>query len=156
MAADTLEPVTPSESEASVARESSLRLASYLKKVRKHQGKRRPRIFLDEARGEALDIPGHALELLVSLLEQMAKGNGVMIIAVDHELTTQQAADLLNVSRPYLVRLLDEGKIPHRKVGKHRRVPVKELMEYKRKTDKKRRAALDELAEQAQELKMGY
>ena len=75
-----------------------------------------------------------------------------MIIPKEVELTTQQAADMLNVSRPYLIRLLESGKIPYRKVGRHRRITCEALMKYKRRDDLERRAAADDLADLSQEL----
>jgi excisionase family DNA binding protein len=145
------ETVTPTEADARLARESSRRLARYL-------SKRKPlrvRIQPDDDE-EPIAIPVSALRLLAHILTEMAQGNAVTLIPIHAELSTQQAADLLNVSRPFLVRLLEEGKIPCRKIGTHRRALFQDLMAYKRQQDEDRLKALEELAAQAQELKMGY
>jgi excisionase family DNA binding protein len=148
----THEPVAPTETEALLARETSRLLASHVS-TRQNL---RIRIMDDEQTGDVLSLPASAVRLLLDILTEMAQGNAITLIPVHAELTTQQAADLLNVSRPHLVGLLEEGKIPHRKVGTHRRVLFQDLMAYKKHTDKGREKVLDQLAEEAQELDMGY
>jgi excisionase family DNA binding protein len=142
------EPVAPTEAEAQMANDSGRRLARYAQRDLKLQ--------IAGKHGEAITLPASAVRLLVRLLSEMAAGNTVTLVPIHAELTTQQAADSLGVSRPFLVKLLDEGSIPSRKVGTHRRVLFSDLMAYRQKTDKQRLKALDELAAQAQELKMGY
>lgn len=105
---------------------------------------------------EAVAVPASALRLFLHLLTEMSQGNAVTLIPTHAELTTQQAADLLNVSRPYLVKVLDEGKIPCRTVGKYRRVRFDDLMAYKQKDDGARAKILDQLTAKAQELRIGY
>jgi len=97
-------------------------------------------------------IPSAAFRLLVTILAEMASGNAVRLIAHHAELTTQEAAELLNVSRPYLVRLLDDGRIPFHRVGTHRRVLFKDVMTYKVEHRRARGVALDALSRLDQEL----
>jgi excisionase family DNA binding protein len=101
-------------------------------------------------------IPAPAARLFTDILMQLSEGNTVTVLPHQVELTTQKAAELLNVSRPYLIGLLDGGKIPSRKVGTHRRIYAKDVLNYKRMIDSDRNRALNELAKQAQELNMGY
>ena len=146
MAEATLAPALPSEAEAILAKETSRVLAS-------HMGAAEPLQFrIGPAPEETVRVPTSAVRMLVRILEEMAKGNAITLIPVHAELTTQEAADMLNISRPSLIQLLDEGKIDYRKVGTHRRVRFEALMKFKREADADRKAALAELAAYDQEL----
>lgn len=101
-------------------------------------------------------LPMSALQLLSEILSEMADGNAVRIVPVHAELTTQEAADLLSVSRPYVVKLLETGKLGFHNMGKHRRIWLKDLMTYKKVRDERSDLAIESLAAEAQELRMGY
>lgn len=101
-------------------------------------------------------VPHAAFELFLEILGQMANGNAVTIVPVHAELTTQQAADILNVSRPYLIQLIEDRKIPCTRIGTHRRIRFDDLMAYKEKADRERRAVLAELTAEAQKHDLGY
>ena len=105
---------------------------------------------------EPIALPHSAAKLLIEGLAELAKGNEVRMLPVHAELTTQEASELLNLSRPYVVRLLDGGKIPSYKVGTHRRVRLDDVLAYKRELDDDRLDALEKLVAEAQELDMGY
>ena len=101
-------------------------------------------------------LPPQAMQALAKALTHLAAGNEVVVEARTDELTTQQAANYLRVSRPFLVGLLEKGQLPFRKVGSHRRVLLSDLESYKKRIDAQRFQALEQLAAQAQELGMGY
>ncbi|MGH9197942.1 MAG: helix-turn-helix domain-containing protein [Acidimicrobiia bacterium] len=118
-----------------------------------------PAVTIDADEGgqtPSVVVPRGAFELFLEILGQMANGNAVTIVPIHAELTTQQAADYLNVSRPYLIGLLEANKIQYRKVGTHRRIKFADLMKYKQEDYAGRRAALDELTAEAQRLGLGY
>jgi excisionase family DNA binding protein len=103
-----------------------------------------------------LKLPPKVLRLIADLLGAMAQGKAVTVVPKELDVTTQEAAMFLNVSRPYFVRLLDQGKLPFHKVGTHRRVRFEDVVKYKEARQQGARNALQELADQAQELDMGY
>ena len=97
-------------------------------------------------------IPTAAYRLLVDVLTQMSQGNAVTLIPIHAELTTQEAADLLNVSRPYLIKQIEAGEIPHHKIGRHRRIRFNDLIAYKERVDADRAQAIDDLVAQTEAL----
>ncbi|MDQ3254348.1 MAG: helix-turn-helix domain-containing protein [Acidobacteriota bacterium] len=105
---------------------------------------------------DEITLPPQAVKALAEVLEHLAEGKEVTIAAHPVEMTTQQVAEFLRVSRPFLIGLLEKGEIPHRKVGTHRRVLFADVAAYKQRADEKRLEALEQLAAQAQELGMGY
>lgn len=142
--------VMPSEQDARLATESSRILSA----VDGKQDAGEFRVKLEG--GEELRLPSAVKTLLIHLLTEMSRGNAVKIIPIHAELTTQEAADYLNVSRPFLVGLLEKGEVKFHKVGTHRRVKFEDLSAYKQKVDAKQDAAMAELSKQAQEHDMGY
>jgi len=116
----------------------------------------RIQIFDEKNEAHAAALPTSALRLLVDILAELAEGNAVKVVPIHAELTTQQAADFLGVSRPHLVGLVDRNEIPHHKVGTHRRIYFRDLLEYRKASLERSATALDALAEQAQKLGMGY
>ncbi|MNZ33337.1 Helix-turn-helix domain protein [compost metagenome] len=151
--ADLDRTMLPGDKEIAAAVESRRQLAAFLSTKLETQ---RIDIVDDEQRSHTVELPVFALRLLDEILGELAMGNAVKVVPIHAELTTQEGADLLNVSRPHLVKLLDENVIPHTKVGRHRRVKFADLMAYKQRRDAESRQAMDELAAQAQELGMGY
>ena len=141
----------PAEQRADVAA-----LSKALEGIAKPRKSRRPKCKLVGPKGETLTVPESVFYVLERVAQVLARGDAITVVPVGKELTTQQAADLLNVSRSYLIRLLEEGQISYHKVGTHRRVQLRDVLAYKERTDTDRRAALDELAAEAQRLGLGY
>lgn len=105
---------------------------------------------------EDLTLPPKLARALAAALTEVVDGHAVHVARVDEEITTSEAAELLNVSRPFLVRLLDEGVIPHRKIGTHRRVRRADVLAYREQSYREAEYALQKLADQAQNLGLGY
>lgn len=143
----------PDEKEINVATESSRQLAAFLSTKVEIQ---RIELIDQSQQREVIELPTVALRLLGEILSELALGNTVKVVPIHAELTTQEGADMLNVSRPHLVKLLDEGALPHTKTGRHRRIKFNDLMAYKEQRDQASYAAMDDLTAQAQELGMGY
>jgi excisionase family DNA binding protein len=141
--------IDPGDVDTEVAGRAARRISDYLSS---HPGEDLIEALGEVGADDALVIPRPTVVMLAQVLSLLESGHGVQIIPKDAELTTQQAADVLNVSRPYLIGLLESRQIPFRKVGRHRRITFEALMEYKRQDDLKRRAAADDLADLSQEL----
>lgn len=145
--------VLPLEKEVEAAVQGQRELASLLSTKFETQ---RIDIFDKEDKPHSLVLPTSALRLLVDILGELAIGNAVKVVPIHAELTSQEAADLLNVSRPHLVKMLEEGAIPFTKTGRHRRIRFSDLMAFKQRREDESQEAMDALARQAQELGMGY
>jgi excisionase family DNA binding protein len=144
------EPVAPTADETRLARESGRRLSPYTGQNLQVQ------IAANGCRGETVELPASAVQLLVRILDEMAVGNAITLVGVHAELTTQQAADLLNVSRAFMVKLLDEGAVPSTELGTERHVHLSDLMKYKHQSDAARAEVLADLVADGQEQQMGY
>ena len=141
----------PLPAEVEEAKVSSRTLAKYA-------DVERVQLSLTGSNGEKDDLilPGHTLQLLLEVLSEISKGNAISLIPHHQEVSTQEAANLLNVSRPFLVKLLEQNDIPFRKVGAHRRVLLRDVLAYKERVDQQRSQALDDLAALSQQEGMGY
>jgi excisionase family DNA binding protein len=151
-AADALMmPIRPTSEDVYLARAS----ASTLSRMKERPGA----VTLTVAKGreaEELAIPAIALDLLEMILEELAQGHAVALAPLEREVSTQTAADVLNVSRPHLIKLLESGKMPFSRVGTHRRVRLADVLEYKARMDEEADRAYQQLVQQGQELGMGY
>lgn len=150
---DLTRTLLPDEKAIAAAAASSRQLAAFLTSKLETQ---RIELVDESQQREVVELPTFALRLLGEILSELALGNAVKVVPIHAELTTQEGADMLNVSRPHLVKLLDNGVLPHTKTGRHRRIKFTDLMAYKEQRDRTSRDAMDELAAQAQALGMGY
>lgn len=142
---------TPTAQEATLARVSGQRLSRYARRQKPLSLR-----VTEAAQEQPIELPAGAVALLMDVLEAMAAGRGVTIIPENAELTTVEAARILNVSRPYLIKLLEEKILPHRLVGKHRRILIDDVIAYKQRIDTERENVLAKLTAEAQENEMGY
>lgn len=143
--------IPPSQKETTIARESKQTLERYFREDESLTLK-----VIDQNQDEPIELPAGAVTLLLDILDAMSAGKGITLIPESTELTTVQASDILNVSRPFLIKLLEDGKIPYRKVGNHRRIKIEDVMAYKIAIDRERETILDQLVADAQENDMGY
>ncbi|MEU6735647.1 helix-turn-helix domain-containing protein [Streptomyces physcomitrii] len=145
-----LRPVKLPDDKQETANHALARVRMYLAE---HQDVSQVRVNVEDGDDpEPLELPREAVELLASLLAHLGAGRAVSVVPSDAELTTQQAADMLNVSRPFLIGLLDAGEIEYRTVGTHRRITAASLIEYQRRDDRRRRRVADELTQLGQEM----
>ncbi len=135
----------PKDNDAELSKESSRILSTRI-----HSTAPQFKIIEQDGTEQTVALPAAAYRLLVDVLTQMSQGNAVTLIPIHAELTTQEAADLLNVSRPYLIKQIEAGDIPHHKIGRHRRIRFDDLMAYKERMDMARSQALDELVAQSE------
>ncbi|KYC40537.1 DNA-binding protein [Scytonema hofmannii PCC 7110] len=135
---------TTASLESAVAQEQEAQTLKQLEQILRTEGNIAKIVG---ANGEQIDIPESLRQVLHYIVQSFVKGETISIIPENCEMTTQQAADFLNVSRPYLIKLLEQEDIPYIKVGTHRRVLFRDLMKYKEQRDIKRRQALQELTE---------
>jgi excisionase family DNA binding protein len=152
MSRTSIDPTVAPEHETVLAHEAARAIEAI--EANEAEGQIGLRMQLTQAGQEVttLDMPPAAVSLIRRLLKEMGEGKAVALVTDEPEITTEQAAKLLHVSRPYVVGLVDKGAIPARTVGKQRRLPLKDVLAYKRDNEAKRREALGELAELDQEL----
>jgi len=140
-----IESTVPSEQDAKTARQVLVSLKQQGRDVRLH-------IHGESNSQSEIVLPASATQLLLSALEEIGKGNGVTLILTDAELTTQRAADLVRVSRPFFIKLLEAGKIPFRKVGAHRRILYRDVARYIQEDEERRVKVMEELVAETERL----
>lgn len=143
---DQAEPIIADDAEAAIARAAAASLAPVARAGQDVQ------LVLREQPSVVVPLPARAVEVVLTVLRAMAERRPISVIPHEAELTTQQAADYLNVSRPFLIGLIDRDEIPHRMVGRHRRLRFADLLAYERTSAEKRKQALAEMAAEARRL----
>jgi excisionase family DNA binding protein len=147
------EPVAPSKQDADLAKESSRKLAALAATLSQTV---EVEIVAGGRKVEKIVLPRGAVDLLTQLLTEMSRGNAVTLMPVRAMLTTQQAARLLGVSRPFVIKEIQAGRLQHQAVGTHRRIPLPSVLKYRQAQMMAHDQAMNELVSQAQELGMGY
>jgi excisionase family DNA binding protein len=148
-------PVLPKTHDINLAEIASIQMSSFLA----NDGKKDIQFSLRRSKGEDViefDLTPAVVELIFKTIVHIATGDAVTIVPFHAELTTQEAADFLNVSRPYLIKLLEKELIPVRRVGRHRRILFEDILRYKEKSKEKSRKAREALTQEAQDLDLGY
>ena len=130
----------PTKEEQRAAGESYEAVVSSIEQLRTEM----PEIEIEETE-DKIRIPINALRFLASILKEISRGNPVSIVPIATEITTQAAAELLGCSRPHIVKLLEEGKIPYTTVGKHRRIKYEDLVTFKKEMKSRQRSKIQEL-----------
>lgn len=143
-----MQPLIPTSQDIDIAKQYGQKLASYRQK--------KFSVCLQMSQDERIPLSPYAIQMITDIFERIASGETVTIISQSTELTTAQASKILHVSRPFLIKELEAGKIPFRKVGKHRRLRFEDVFAYKDKIDNQREKALEALTIIAQQENMGY
>jgi excisionase family DNA binding protein len=133
--------------------ESAAALVRRLRLLRSEDGTP-PRLVTSA--GEQLDVPPALFGLLVAVAEELERGNGVSVLPLHRQLTTTEAAQLLNVSRPHVITLLERGELPFEKVGTHRRIRLADVLTYRQAQERRRREALTDMVRQGEDLGLEY
>jgi excisionase family DNA binding protein len=141
--------IDPGEVDTAIAGRTGRRIRDYLAA---HPDEDPLELHIEGDDSDVLVVPRAGAAMFAQIMSTLEAGQGVALIPSDAQLTTQQAADMINVSRPYLIGLLESGKIEFTTVGRHRRISFMALMEYKRRADQRARAAADEMSGLGQEL----
>ena len=140
-------PFTPTKNDSQLAAESARKLAQHIA-----QNVNEVKVRLGAEDDDVITLPAVAVRMLQEMLFEMSRGNSVTLIPLHAEFTTQDAADFLNVSRPFVVKLLEQGVIPFHMVGSHRRIRFQDLLQYKSQSDEAAKKAVDELQQLSEEL----